>query len=54
MEDAADSDHAEESDQLCNVYQCLPMIVVQIDFGWNVVKLPYCTDSLLYIAVGNV
>ena len=25
------------------------MIVVQIDFDWNVVKLPYCTDSLLYI-----
>ena len=30
------------------------MIVVQIDFDWNVVKLPYCTDSLPYIAVGNV
>ncbi len=54
MEDAADSDHAEESDWLCNVYQCLPMIVVRIDFDWNVAKLPYCTDSLLYIAVGNM
>ena len=30
------------------------MIVVQIDFDWNVVKLTYCIDSLLYIAVGNV